>query len=98
MIIPRSGCVPNNKAECTHVVPLIAGLPTHSATNLGTDACADTSILDTCIARSESLNDWLSLSLFSVEEKVQVDLGLPVEHVLQNGQQLPAQHVSKLQT
>ena len=38
------------------------------------DACVDTSILDTYVARSESLNDGLSLSLFSIEEKVQVDL------------------------
>ena len=32
------------------------------------------SILDSFVAHSESINDGLSLSLFSVEEKVQIDL------------------------
>ena len=35
---------------------------------------ADGSILDAFVAHSESINDGLSLSLFSVEEKVQIDL------------------------
>ena len=35
---------------------------------------ADGSILDAFLAHSESINDGLSLSLFSVEEKVQIDL------------------------
>ena len=34
---------------------------------------ADGSILDAFVAHSESINDGLSLSLFSVEEKVQID-------------------------
>ena len=34
----------------------------------------DRSILDAFVAHSESINDRLSLSLFSVEEKVQIDL------------------------
>lgn len=42
--------------------------------NTITDAVPDTSILDAFVVHSESLNDGLSLSLFSVEEKVQVDL------------------------
>ena len=42
--------------------------------NTVADAVADTSIRDAFVAYSESLNDGLSLSLFSVEEKVQVDL------------------------
>lgn len=56
-------------------------LPTYEsvATHLPVDVFepnvgADTSIHDAFVARSESLNDGLSLSLFSVEEKVQVDL------------------------
>ena len=80
VLIPHSECVvgesfvlPN--AECTPVVPLEACRPTQQPpSDLGTDACADSSILDAFIAPSESLNDGLSLSLFSAEEKVQVNL------------------------
>ena len=42
--------------------------------NTVADVAVDTSILDSFVAHSESLSDGLSLSLFSVEEKVQVDL------------------------
>ena len=81
VISPRAECIvgkslvllPN--AKCPPALPhVVACPPTQPATNSGTDADVDTSILDAYIARSESLNDGLSLSLFSVEEKVQVDL------------------------
>ena len=81
VISPRAECIvgkslvllPN--AKCPPALPhVVACPPTQPATDSATDADVDTSILDAYIARSESLNDGLSLSLFSVEEKVQVDL------------------------
>ena len=81
VISPRAECIvgkslvllPN--AKCPPALPhVVACPPTQPATDSATDADVDTSILDAYIARSESLNDGLSLSLFSIEEKVQVDL------------------------
>ncbi|KAI2492029.1 hypothetical protein MHU86_22525 [Fragilaria crotonensis] len=80
IIIPHAECVVPESfnlptVECPPIVPALPACQlTQPATNLGADGCADTSILDAYVARSESLNDGLSLSLFSVEEKVQVDL------------------------
>ena len=78
---PRAECVVGksfvvlSNTACPPTSPhVVARPPTQPAIDSGTDADVDTSILDAYIARSESLNDGLSLSLFSVEEKVQVDL------------------------
>ena len=47
---------------------------TQPPVNTVADVAVDTSILDSSVAHSESLSNGLSLSLFLVKEKVQVDL------------------------